>query len=53
MNITELEQFSSQYGTLANFDVGKKIGKGQFAEVFRATCKHDGRVFALKKLVVQ
>ena len=39
-------------GTLANFTVDKKIGKGQFSEVFRAVCKVDGRIVALKKVQV-
>ena len=39
-------------GTLANFTVDKKIGKGQFSEVYRAVCKVDGKVVALKKVQV-
>jgi hypothetical protein len=39
-------------GTLSNFTVDKKIGKGQFSEVYRAVCKVDGRVVALKKVQV-
>jgi len=38
------------YDTLANFVVGKKIGKGQFSEVYKATSKCDGRTVALKKV---
>ena len=39
-------------GTLANFIVDKKIGKGQFSEVYRAVCKIDGTVVALKRVQV-
>uniref|UniRef100_A0A914VTV5 NEK6-subfamily protein kinase n=1 Tax=Plectus sambesii TaxID=2011161 RepID=A0A914VTV5_9BILA len=44
--------YSVIYGTLANFDIEKKIGKGQFSEVYRARCKQDGRIVALKKVQV-
>lgn len=37
---------------LANFDVEKKIGKGQFSEVYRARSKPTGNVVALKKVQV-
>lgn len=45
--------YSVIYGTLANFDIEKKIGKGQFSEVYRARCKQDGRIVALKKVQVR
>lgn len=45
--------YSVVYGTLANFDIEKKIGKGQFSEVYRARCKQDGRIVALKKVQVR
>ncbi|XP_029641085.1 serine/threonine-protein kinase Nek7-like isoform X5 [Octopus sinensis] len=35
---------------LANFDVEKKIGKGQFSEVYRARSRPNGSVVALKKV---
>ena len=38
------------YDTLSNFVVGKKIGKGQFSEVYKAQSKCDGRIVALKKV---
>lgn len=41
------------YGTLANFEVEKKVGKGQFSEVYKARCKVDGSVVALKKVQVR
>lgn len=37
---------------LANFDVEKKIGKGQFSEVYRARSKPNGSVVALKKVQI-
>jgi serine/threonine protein kinase len=37
---------------LANFKIDKKIGKGQFSEVYRAINKIDGSVVALKKVQV-
>ena len=40
------------YGTLSNFEIDKKIGKGQFSEVWRARCKIDGSIVALKKVQV-
>ena len=43
---------SPDYGSLSNFDIEKKIGKGQFSEVFRAVCKSNGQVVALKKVQV-
>ena len=41
-----------QYGTLANFKIDKKIGKGQFSEVWRAVCTANDTVVALKKVQV-
>ncbi|KAK0039922.1 serine/threonine-protein kinase Nek7-like [Biomphalaria glabrata] len=42
-----------QHGKLANFDVEKKIGKGQFSEVYRAKYKQDdGMPLALKKVQI-
>lgn len=45
-------QRDSIYGRLENFGIDKKIGKGQFSEVYRARCKVDGSVVALKKVQV-
>jgi NIMA (never in mitosis gene a)-related kinase len=42
----------NQYGVLSNFEIDKKIGKGQFSEVYRARCKVDGSIVALKKVQV-
>ncbi|ERE71844.1 serine/threonine-protein kinase Nek7-like protein [Cricetulus griseus] len=38
------------YNTLANFRIEKKIGRGQFSEVYRASCLLDGVPVALKKV---
>jgi len=35
---------------LSNFEIGRKIGKGQFSEVYRALSKCDGQKVALKKV---
>ncbi|CAH1785883.1 unnamed protein product [Owenia fusiformis] len=41
------------YSTLKNFVIEKKIGKGQFSEVFRAKCMRDGgSITALKKVQI-
>ncbi|XP_058698237.1 serine/threonine-protein kinase Nek7 [Poecile atricapillus] len=40
------------YNTLANFRIEKKIGRGQFSEVYRATCLLDGVPVALKKVQI-
>lgn len=42
----------NKYGTLGHFEIEKKIGKGQFSEVYRAKCKSDASVVALKKVQV-
>uniref|UniRef100_A0A2K5Y4X7 NEK6-subfamily protein kinase n=1 Tax=Mandrillus leucophaeus TaxID=9568 RepID=A0A2K5Y4X7_MANLE len=39
------------YNTLANFRIEKKIGRGQFSEVYRAACLLDGVPVALKKVM--
>jgi len=41
-----------QYCRLANFEIEKKIGRGQFSTVFRACCKPNGTIVALKKVQV-
>lgn len=38
--------------TLADFQIEKKIGRGQFSEVYRATCLLDRKPVALKKVQV-
>uniref|UniRef100_A0A1I8HED8 NEK6-subfamily protein kinase n=1 Tax=Macrostomum lignano TaxID=282301 RepID=A0A1I8HED8_9PLAT len=42
----------NKYGSLDKFNIDKKIGKGQFSEVWRAICKEDGCVIALKKVQI-
>lgn len=37
---------------MANFRIGKKIGRGQFSEVYKATYLLDGQLVALKKVQV-
>jgi len=37
---------------LANFEIEKKIGRGQFSTVFRACCQTNGTIVALKKVQV-
>ncbi|KAI1723378.1 protein kinase domain-containing protein [Ditylenchus destructor] len=38
------------YANLENFELGKKIGKGQFSEVYRAFCPLTDEMVALKKI---
>ena len=45
-------QPENQYCTLKNIAVEKKIGHGQFSVVYRARCKLNGAVVALKKVQV-
>ena len=40
------------YGDLNNFDTEKQIGQGQFSQVFKARCRVDNRVVALKRMKV-
>jgi len=40
------------YNQLVNFEIEKKIGRGQFSTVFRARCKKNGTIVALKKVQV-
>ena len=40
------------YCRLANFEIEKKIGRGQFSVVYRARCRTTGSVVALKKVQV-
>ena len=41
------------YGILSKFEIDKKIGQGQFSEVWRAKCKGDSSIVALKKVKVE
>lgn len=40
------------YCKLSNFEIEKKIGRGQFSVVYRARCKINNQVIALKKVQV-
>ena len=53
-NVTALAQVSdaNPYCTLANFEIEKKIGQGQFSAVFRAKCKINQQQVALKKVKI-
>ena len=41
------------YCHLVNFEIEKKIGRGQFSVVYRARCKQNALVVALKKVQVR
>ncbi|XP_072176563.1 serine/threonine-protein kinase Nek7-like isoform X2 [Diadema setosum] len=45
-------EISDYYSCLGNFDIEKKIGKGQFSEVYKARCLLNNRVIALKKVQI-
>ena len=38
--------------SLSDFDVGQRIGKGQFSVVYKARCKRDNQTVALKKVQI-
>lgn len=38
--------------SLADFQIEKKIGRGQFSEVYKATCLLDRKTVALKKVQI-
>lgn len=42
----------SKYNCLGNFEIQKRIGKGQFSEVYRARCLIDNSIVALKKVQI-
>merc|ERR1712241_1339433 len=50
--LLELTDSDSPYGTLSNFNIDKKIGKGQFSVVYRAKASHDDKIVALKKVQI-
>ncbi|XP_028410982.1 serine/threonine-protein kinase Nek7-like [Dendronephthya gigantea] len=42
----------SIYSTLSNFEIEKKIGRGQFSVVYRAKCLANDQIVALKKVQI-
>jgi len=48
MTTHQTNNFSSL--TLADFEIGDRIGKGQFSVVYRARCKLNNQFVALKKV---
>lgn len=40
------------YGCLANFEIEKQIGQGQFSQVFKAKCLANNKVVALKRMKI-
>ncbi|XP_064649050.1 serine/threonine-protein kinase Nek7-like isoform X2 [Lineus longissimus] len=47
-----MDDTDMRFNTLSNFTIAKKIGKGQFSEVYRAQCLVDNSVVALKKVQI-
>ena len=43
---------AAQYSSLENFELGRKIGKGQFSEVLSGRNRLTGKMVALKKIEV-
>lgn len=37
---------------LADFEIGERIGRGQFSVVYRARCKSNNQMVALKKVQI-
>lgn len=50
--LTSANLGDSSYRSLSLFEVERKIGKGQFSVVYRARCKTDGSIVALKKVQI-
>ena len=50
MTANQTYDFSSV--TLADFEIGERIGKGQFSVVYRARCKLNNQLVALKKVQI-
>ena len=50
--LLQLSSSDSIYGRLSNFDIDRKIGKGQFSVVYRARCRVDRTYVALKKVQI-
>ncbi|KAL5012263.1 hypothetical protein ScPMuIL_010814 [Solemya velum] len=52
MDFEQTEDKENTYDQLKNFEIQKKIGKGQFSEVYKASCKLDKSIVALKKVQI-
>lgn len=50
-NVTHVSRHNF-YDSLEKFELEKKIGQGQFSEVFKARCQMDDRVVALKRMKI-
>lgn len=48
-----LSDYTITYGSIECFELEKKIGKGQFSEVYRAKCLANDEIVALKKIQVK
>ncbi|XP_071801873.1 serine/threonine-protein kinase Nek7-like isoform X2 [Asterias amurensis] len=51
-HMVEVDSNTDKYNNLANFVIEKKIGKGQFSEVYKAQCLVDNSIVALKKVQI-
>lgn len=47
------EEQENPFSRLANFEILKKIGQGQFSSVYKARCKINNQVVAMKKVKVR
>jgi len=52
MDVEPTVHDESKYNCLSNLFIEKKIGKGQFSEVYRAKCLIDNETVALKKIQI-
>ena len=52
MDESNSQPSSEIYGALRNFEIEKKIGRGQFSVVYKARCLVDNSAIALKKVQV-
>lgn len=49
-DVDELALTSGRFRSLEQFRVEKRIGRGQFSEVYRAVCVEDNMPVAIKKV---
>ena len=52
MSSINFQQLAAAYGSLRNFDIIHRIGKGQFSVVYSARNRFTGQSVALKKVEV-